>query len=612
MPLLPGERLHARYRIVTLVVEGGRGAVYRAWDEQAEADRAIRELALEGEEMVRQFRNAAARLGALSHPGLPALRDHFVDGDHAFLIHDYVDGVSLQTMLDRYASLPPDRVSGWLAALEAPLHYLHDQGRFHGDIKPANLRLTPAGDLFLVDGLLSDLNLASGDGRYTAPEEEVSPAADIYSLGATLYALLTGNPPPDALKRASGLADLIPAREVNSAVPPHLSVVASRALALRPDARYENVADFVRALAPPADQTDLYNGTSAPRRSARRRPLAPVPRFTPQRRRQLEMRTIYALLGLLALIIAGGLALASLDDLTLRGISEEEATATFASQVIAAATALAPTPSLTPPPTETPVPTPAPILHPSGARMLYMPGGVFRMGNDDGERDERPSRIVRLDPYFIDETEVSNSQYAQCVSAGVCRPPFSSEASYHPGYYGDPAFDDYPVIFVSWFAAETFCEWRDARLPSEAEWERAASFDPVNLKKLAYPWGDAFDGRLLNFCDVNCPHERRDTEWDDGHRDTAPVTAFPEGRSTIGTYNMLGNVLEWTADWYDPRYYETMPDVNPLGPVEGGFKVVRGGSWISSVDAAAVTARGSFDPTVSRAVLGFRCALTPP
>ncbi len=244
--------------------------------------------------------------------------------------------------------------------------------------------------------------------------------------------------------------------------------------------------------------------------------------------------------------------------------------------------------------------------------MIYVPGGIFQMGNDDSEPDEAPSHIVRLDPYFIDEVEVTNDQYERCVADGACNPPGQLGATYHPAYFGDPSFTDYPVIFVNWYDARDFCNWRGARLPTEAEWERAAGFDPSMGLKYTYPWGDTFDGTLLNFCDANCPRSDKNTTFDDGHRDTAPVASYSGGRSTIGTYDMAGNVLEWVNDWYEPRYYQQSTDTNPLGPLDGQFRTVRGGSWLSSEEEVRVTGRGSYDPLVSRAHLGFRCAMTAP
>ena len=231
------------------------------------------------------------------------------------------------------------------------------------------------------------------------------------------------------------------------------------------------------------------------------------------------------------------------------------------------------------------------------------------MGQDEAEADEGPSHMLFLDAFYIDETEVTNEQYAQCVDAGVCDPPDRLNATYYDTYFGDANFDRYPVIFVNWFDADAFCRWRDARLPSEAEWEKGAGFDPALGLKLRYPWGDAFNGQRVNYCDSNCSLEQRDTAYDDGYRDTALVGSYPDGRSTVGLYDMAGNVMEWVGDWYDFRYYEQTTDTNPLGPLSGDFKVIRGGSWLATPDEVTVTARTSFDPTVSRANLGFRCAM---
>ncbi|MEZ4518581.1 MAG: formylglycine-generating enzyme family protein [Chloroflexota bacterium] len=242
--------------------------------------------------------------------------------------------------------------------------------------------------------------------------------------------------------------------------------------------------------------------------------------------------------------------------------------------------------------------------------MIYIPGNTFRIGDDASEEsDEKPSQLVHIDSFFMDETEVTNADYAQCVTAGACDRPDRAGATYYQSYYGDPAYDDYPVINVSWYDADAFCRWRDARLPTEAEWELAAGFDPESGLKSRYPWGDTFDGTALNFCDVNCQREDRSAQYDDGYRDTAPVGSYPQGRSTLGVYDMLGNVVEWVNDWYDSDTYETITDTNPMGPVEGQFKVVRGGSWLSPENEVYVTGRGSFEPEVSQAILGFRCAM---
>lgn len=614
MTYLPETTLAGRYRILHLLGQGQAGAVYRAWDSKDKAHVAIKEYRDAGYETQRLFREEARRLSRLAHPQLPSIRDHFcLDDVGQYLIFDYIDGVDLQTLLNQYGPLPSERVIVWLQAACLPLAYLHAQGSLHLDIKPANLRLTPTGQLCLVDTGLPGLGLGAGAPGFASLEQQTQTtatvASDIYSLGATLYALLTGQRPLDAARRQSGLEVLRSAREVNPDVEPYLSIVANRAMSLRADARYEKAEDFARALERPAGRA--YPENLEPRRTATGA-AAPPRRASATRRRTMERRTIYALSVLLLLIIALGVTFGLINRETPFGVIPEAATATLRSQVIAALTDLAPTPTATPDPTLLPTATPSPLVDPlSGARMIYIPGGVFRMGDDEGDRNVKPSFVTRLDAYFIDETEVTNGQYRRCVEAGVCEPPQSVRATFHPSYYGDPAYDNYPVIFVSWYAADAMCRWRGARLPSEAEWEYAAGYNPAVAKKLTFPWGEVFDGELANYCDVNCTRSERDVTFDDGHKDTAPVDSFPDGRSPFGLFNMAGNVMEWVNDWYNPDAYQTASDVNPMGPVSGVTKVMRGGSWLSSPDDLKVTARDLYEPAVARANLGFRCAMTP-
>jgi formylglycine-generating enzyme required for sulfatase activity len=618
MPLLPGELLHKRYRIVTLLSEGPYGAVYRAWDLPDRQQVAIKEYLDPSVEIQKRFRSEARRLAGLRHPQFPAILDHFaLDSVGQYLVSTYVEGVDLQRLLEQYGPLPSDLVVPWLQAACRPLSYLHSQKQLHLNIKPANIRLTPAGDVYLVDTGLPGLGIRPHTAGYGAPEvqaqTEATPASDVYSLGATLYTMLTGQVPPNALSRESGLATLVPAREVNPDVEPYLSIVASRAMDLRPDVRYESAEAFSQALERPVGRPvpEISSGRRTPEQ---RTPLgAPAPRLTPRVRRQMERRTIIALSALL-LILLGVIGAAVLLNLDPPGsVAETEATATLQSAIIAALTAIAPTITPTPEPSATPSPTPEPLIAETGARMIYIPGGVFRIGYDEGEEaDEKPAQIVRLDPYYIDETEVTNAEYAQCVAAELCSPPDRPNATYYDNYYDNPDFADYPVIWVSWYDGDAFCRWRGGRLPTEAEWEMAAGVEFEQNVKYRYPWGDTFDGARLNFCDSNCTREDRLTTFDDGYRDLSPTGNYVDGRSPMGVYDLSGNAMEWVNDWYDSRAYRDITETNPMGPTEGQFKVLRGGSWLSSPDELTVTYRDTFDPLVSRANIGFRCAMAPP
>lgn len=620
MPFLVGETISGRYRIIELLAQGRFGATYRAFDERNQRQVAIKELLDPSVDAQRMVRQTARRLARQQAEFRPKLRDHFtIEGVGQFLVNDYIDGVNLQTLIDQYGSLPSDRIVTWLQAISRPLATMHANGELHGDIKPANIIVTPKNELFLVDG---GLDWGSGSSGYAPPEQQSTAGldvrSDIFALGATLFALLTGQTPPDAMRRQSGMAQLPAARDLNPDVEPYLSMAAARALSLNPAARFEDLNQFNKALERP------YGGApqiGEPRRSADPLPPPRVQTVPASRtgRRTVPRKTAnaFAVIGSLAVLLAAiGLILlrpdAEPEPTAAAAAGAATATPTLSAQA-AVLTDIAPTITPTPSPTPTQTPTPAPFVDEnSGAAMIYVPGSSFRMGDDEGDRDTQPSRLVQLDAYFIDQTEVSNLQYSTCVEAGACQPPQMTNATYHPSYYGDPAYDDYPVIFVNWYQANTFCEWRDARLPTEAEWEMAAGFDPRVAQKFAYPWGVAFDPNRVNFCDANCFGEDRDGTVDDGHQDTAPVASYDAGRSQMGMYNMSGNVWEWVFDWYSATYYADSEEINPFGPANGEAKVIRGGSWLSTAEEVSVTYRSRYVPEVVRANIGFRCAMTPP
>lgn len=295
--------------------------------------------------------------------------------------------------------------------------------------------------------------------------------------------------------------------------------------------------------------------------------------------------------------------------------------------------------------------------------MVHVPAGQFEMGLSDAQvdqvlracdeangdcdresfKDEQPAHTVALDAFWIDQTEVTNKQFAAFLndqgnqSEEVTSAQFAEwlvdHSSYssiydqvegevywlEPGQYGlieqvggefqpKSGYADYPVIEVSWHGAAAYCEWVGRRLPTEAEWEYAARGPDSRL----YTWGDTFDGSRANYCDASCPERWRDTAYDDGYARWGPVGSYSEGASWCGALDMAGNVWEWVGDWHSADYYARSPLENPQGPATAGpynCRVRRGGSWFDgSWQMRSTSRRGEFPSSLRVHWVGFRCA----
>jgi formylglycine-generating enzyme required for sulfatase activity len=295
----------------------------------------------------------------------------------------------------------------------------------------------------------------------------------------------------------------------------------------------------------------------------------------------------------------------------------------------------------TPAPTDTPTPTPLPgLIEQEEAMLLLVPAGPFEMGVDaaallaectlfrDGCQESwfsasAPPHTLTLEAYYMDATEVTNRAYVTFLNSFAGQEPTCLEQScFNPAsslissgsetaYQVAEETADYPVTGVSWYGAAAYCAWRGGRLPTEAEWEKAASWNPETESKSLYPWGDSFDGSIVNSCDADCQQPQANTDFNDGFAEEAPVASFDDGRSPNGLYDMGGNVWEWVADWFDAAHYSG-PNANNLsGPAEGQDKVVRGGSWFDTGNFAATAIRFPSPPANTDASIGFRCAVSP-
>ena len=242
-----------------------------------------------------------------------------------------------------------------------------------------------------------------------------------------------------------------------------------------------------------------------------------------------------------------------------------------------------PAPTNTPRPTKTPWPTKAPTSAPvDDPNMVYVPGGEFAFGYDGGPEDQSPAQTLTVDSFNIDKYPVTNAEYRLFVDDTGHRLPRHWKDGEIPA-----GKEDHPVVWVSWEDASAYAEWAGKRLPTEAEWEKAARGEQGSL----YPWGEAFDI-------ANCNSREA------GVGDTTAVGSYAGGESGYGALDMSGNVWEWTSDWYD-AYRGSVYSLDRYGET---YKVLRGGSWFDGSDMVSAVARNSGKPTFTFSTIGFRCA----
>lgn len=253
-------------------------------------------------------------------------------------------------------------------------------------------------------------------------------------------------------------------------------------------------------------------------------------------------------------------------------------------------------------------PAPAPLAAPTivpttaltgSAKIVLIPGGPFKMGSDQGDGDERPVHTLTLNAFWMDRYEVTNADYAGCVAAGKCLMPATEDSNTRKGYYTDPRYANYPLIYISWDEANTYCQWHvdGGRLPTEAEWEKAAR---GGLEGKLYPWGDTPPA-----CTPSVDYGAQFSGC--APQDTVGVGSFAPNK--YGLYDMAGNAWEWTTDWYEATYYQNSPGQNPSGPQSSdrNARVVRGGSWLVTSDYLRVADRFGLSADYRANNLGFRC-----
>jgi formylglycine-generating enzyme required for sulfatase activity/predicted Ser/Thr protein kinase len=632
--LSPNTILRERYRIIHQLGHGGMGAVYQAMDENLSCVVAVKETFATTDEQRRAFRREAELLANLSHPTLPRVMDHFTHGEGQFLVMQFVPGHDLAELLElREQAFPPAKVIDWADQLLDALEELHssDPPIIHRDIKPSNLKVTPKGKVLLLDfglakGVAGQMSTADVDrhGRsiygYTpnyAPLEQMrgggtDPRSDLYSLAATLWTLLTGQVPPDALSRVAEKEDgnpdpLRPAHEINPQVPVRISDVLTRAMSLNRNQRQASAAEFRNELRDvrqaefeqatlPLQRPNIQKSTSlsptplvegtikapepAPQRSRSKPQQVPTMRVdspppVPSLESSAAVSTANSFAGEdrqrktwkpAALIVTGVLFLAvSISVVAWSGWrpwAREQANG----------------PTKTNPQVGTTVP--ANPKAPTG--MVYVPGGDFTMGRDEkdgGDEYERPAHKVTVKPFFMDINEVTRQQYQEFVNQTGHVAPANWTNKHFPAGTGQQ-----PVTDVTWDDANGYAKWAGKRLPNEEEWEFAARGTDGRL----YPWGNDWSAGLANA--------------DRASNGMVDVGTY-KGRSPFGAYDMVGNAWQWTASKLAAYPGGSIPQI-----AGANLKVIRGCTYACKASQSTTTYRRGWPATgADYNNTGFRC-----
>lgn len=635
MSLTTGQILQGRYCIISHVGQGGMGTVYQAQDLRlGNRLTAVKEfdpaqLPLSDRQATQlAFKQEAEILARLSHPGLTAVYDYFLENNKFYLVMEFVNGENLETIWMRQGRrLPESQVIAWAQQLCNVLTYLHYQQPpiIFRDLKPSNIMVQPDNQLKLIDfGIARHFDPQKtrdtanfGTPGYAAPEQygvsQSDPRSDVYSLGVVIHQLLTGHDPGTTPFTLPDITTF----QVN--VSPAVAQTVQQAVQTDPNRRPATVQQFCQMLT--AVSTTVVVAPAA------KRPLWPW------------------VLGIVAVILFGLVFLLGsyfpffstnptpdnptevVHTVIVTQVSSPTPTLIDKPTTVPTTPTLQPTSTRTtaPPPTETAVPTPE--IKPSTRRsqdeqvLLYVPAGTLQMGsttNGPGivpTPHELPAHEVFLDAFWIDENEITNEQYAAFLNANGNRiegdsgntwlnidSDFSLITTSSGNFVPKPGADDKAAVMITWYGAAAYCRWVGGSLPTEAQWEYAAR-GPENL---IYPWGNDVGTAPLNFCDTNCKYDHRNSSFNDGYDEVGQIGSYAN-HSWIGALDMAGNVWEWVADWYGA--YSTTSASNPTGPSSGSQRVLRGGSWGDSLNDNRSAVRQPYPPDARNGLIGFRCVM---
>ncbi|MEW6211654.1 MAG: bifunctional serine/threonine-protein kinase/formylglycine-generating enzyme family protein [Acidobacteriota bacterium] len=576
--ITPDTILQSRYRVVKPLGEGGMGAVYLARDERLGSSVALKETLCDDESLRRAFEHEARLLANLRHAALPKVIDHFIEGQGQFLVMEFIPGEDLMQMLARRGSaFSVDEVLEWADQLLGALEYLHSRQPpvIHRDIKPANIKLTDEGQIVLLDfglakgpawlksRLMTGRSVAAFTPLYAPPEQMnqagTDPRSDLFSLGATIYHLVTGAGPMDAMTRAHAITEerpdpLRPASELNPHVPPLVADALKQAMSLNRDRRFASATAMRKSLRDARQASDEPKIIAAPQLRDEPKIIVVPPTAAPPSP-TFEFETV---------------TLDKKGDITNR----RKGRVKYFIEDLGTGVTL---------------------------EMVEIPGGVFMMGSPEKEAErsnsEGPQHQVSVPSFYMGKFQVTQAQWRAMASLPKVRRDLNPSPSRFKGSVR-------PVEQVSWEDAVEFCArlsnktGKTYRLPTEAEWEyacRAGTATP-------FAFGETITPEVVNY-DGKYPYQSAPKGT--YRKETIEVGSLGIANG-FGLYDMHGNVWEWCLDnWHGN--YEGAP--NDGGVWKGGdanLRVLRGGSWYNDGWNCRSANRLNLNPGDYNDVVGFR------
>ena len=628
-------RIIGNYEIVSPFGEGGMGELYLGRHTRLAREVIIKTIRTE-DFSPRQIEHLRDRLereafvqSQLDHPNIVRVYDFIASGETTCIVMEYVPGRDLRKMITRetgpiQAPRALKLFKQILAAIDYAHHFIYldksgtrHQGIIHRDLKPANILVTPEDVVKVTDfGIVkvrgvkggTQMGFNPGTPEYMSPEQargrELDQRSDIYSLGIMLYEMLSGRVPFEG--DGSGTSDYeIRRGHIEMTVPPlsaHYSDISSelekvvlKSLEKDPADRYQTAQQFLDAIEEyeltgsakitgrmlGARQTVIQDGRGTGRQSLADAPTVGIGNTVVTDTERPSGGGINYNNQLPDYRLPSGN-----DNYGRARIGQEQSEPKSKLPLIIGAAAVVlftiaviawlikgTTPPVTPP------------IGGNGAippGMIAIPGGEFMMGRDDGNEYEKPAHPVKVNPFLIDQYEVTNEQYAEFVRQNHRNPPRHwADGNYAVGEA------KLPVYNVNWFDARDYCEWKGGRLPSEEEWEFAARGRENRL----YPYGNEWKPQFSN---------ARET----GLAKPQGVGNYPDGASPFGLLDMAGNIAEWTSSDFTPY---------PGSPAreQSGFKIIRGGAFNAPAKEQTATDRFFDRPERSFDYIGFRCAKDP-